>query len=199
MDGAVYVAYGPRARAEAQESIKSLILCNDLPITAICNDEIPGVDCVHFDRPGPGARWAKLNLDRLVDYDNVAYLDADTRVNGDLSPAFAILADGWDMAIALSTNQGGAALCHIGAEEKRITLKDLGNPLPLQLQAGVIFFNRRRCTRLFAAWRDEWLRWKDKDQAALLRALQREPVRIWLLGRDWNGGAIIEHLFGRAR
>jgi len=199
MNGIVYVAYGRRARIEVAESIRTLRHWNNFPITVICKAEMDGHHCILFDRPGPGARWAKLNIDKLVEYENVAYLDADTRVLDNLQPAFNILETGWDMLIALSFRQGHEVFGHVGKNERAATFAELQNPFPLQLQAGVMFFNRQRCAGFFAAWRDEWRRWEDKDQAAFIRALNREPIRIFLLGRDWNGGAIIQHLFGRAR
>lgn len=192
MNGVVYIAYGPKAKKECELSVKSLKQHNPgLPITVI--------DESKFSDPGPGARWAKLNIDQLVEYDNILYLDADTRALGDLSAGFEILND-WDLAIAPSKNQDGAIFAHIRNEaEKQVTLDEIGNPWPLQLQAGVMFVARERCARLFAEWRKQWQRYKDQDQAALLRALDICPVRLWLLGRDWNGGSLVEHRFGACR
>lgn len=187
MIGVVYVAIGSQAQSEAQESIKALKQHNDLPITVI--DE--------FDNPGKGVRWAKLHIDKLVDYDKVLYLDADTRIKGDITSGFKLL-DNWDLAIAPSRYQGVEIFQHIKTGEKLQTVRELGRA-PLQLQAGVMFFDRLRCAKLFECWRNEWLRWKDQDQAALLRALDQHPARVWLLGQAWNGGHLIEHLFGRCR
>jgi hypothetical protein len=185
----VYVAIGDKAQKEAEVSIKSLNRHNDLPVTVID----------HYDEPGFGARWAKLNMDQLVEYDRVLYLDADTRINGDVSSGFEML-DNWDLVIAPSGNQDTDLFAHIKInEEKDQTLLEIGNRHPLQLQAGVMFFHRLRCAKLFECWREEWQRWHIQDQAALLRALSRCPVRVWTLGRTWNGGQLIEHLFGRAR
>ena len=186
-NGVVYVAIGDNALSEAKLSIKSLNRYNDLPVTIIDD----------FDNPGKGARWAKLNIDRLVDYDRVLYLDADTRVHGDITNVFKIL-DDWDLAIAASEYQGVEVFRHIKFGERLQTVREVGY-VPLQLQAGVMFFHRQRCTKLFEAWRQEWQRWQDQDQAALARALSKQPVRVWLLGREWNGGGLIEHLFGRCR
>lgn len=182
--GVVYVAIGDKAKAEAHQSIETLRAYNDLPITVIDK----------YDN----SRWAKLNIDQLIDYDQALYLDADTRVRGDITPGFKILDAGWDLAIAFSRNQDADIFAHFKGKEKAQTINELGYT-PLQLQAGVIFFDRRRCAALFEAWRNEWLRYKDQDQAALLRALDRCPVRVWLLGRAWNGGELIEHLQGKLR
>lgn len=197
--GVVYVAYGNAAIREASKSIISLRRHNNYNVYVICgkHTDIPGVSHIIFDNPGKGARWAKLNMDLLVDYGTVCYLDADTRVNERLDAPFKMVEAGWDLIMTPSVNQGGDTLRHIDKEERKYTLEKI--MWPLQLQAGVMFFNRERCTSLFEAWRSEWQRYKDQDQAAFTRALHREPVKIGLLGRDWNGGNVVEHLFGRAR
>lgn len=191
MNGIVYVAYGAKAKSEAQLSIKSLRRFTDMPVTVI--------DETVFNNPGPGARWAKLNMDTLVNYDQVLYLDADTRINEDVTSGFELL-DNWDLAIAPSKNQGNEIFKHIqDSDEKQETLHEIGNWFPIQLQCGVMLFDRLRCAKLFSEWRNQWQRWQGQDQAALLRALAIEPVRVWLLGKCWNSedGTIVQHLFGR--
>ena len=186
-NGVIYIAIGNNAQSEAALSVKSLKRHNDLSVTVIDD----------FDQAGKGARWAKLNIDQLVDYDRVLYLDADTRIHGDVTNGFKIL-DDWDMAITTSENQGVEVFRHVKSGERLQTIREVGY-IPLQLQAGVMFFHRQRCAKLFETWRQEWQRWQDQDQAALARALSKQPVRVWLLGREWNGGGLVEHLFGRAR
>lgn len=193
------MAYGDAAVREARKSISSLKRHNNYSVYIICggHTDIPNVSHVIFNTPGKGARWAKLNMDTLVNCDTICYLDADTRVRGDIDGPFRMVEDGWDLVIAPSVNQGGDTLRHIDKEERKYTLEKI--MWPLQLQAGVMFFNREKCTSLFEAWRSEWQRYKDQDQAAFTRALHNVPIKIGLLGRDWNGGSVIEHLFGRAR
>jgi len=197
-NGVVYVTYGLKAKQEAMESIKSLKQHNNLPATIIHEGYF---DEDQFMTDAQKSRWAKVNLPRLVEYDRVLYLDADTRIHSDLSAGFEIL-DAWDMAIAPSKNQDGALFAHIPDQaEKAATLEEIGNPWPLQLQAGVIFFERQRCAKFFELWREEYRRYGDQDQAAMLRALHREPIRVWLLGKPWNSdkGEMVTHLFGRCR
>lgn len=190
-NGVVYIVYGNQARIEAEQSIASLLRFNDLPITIISDD--------FGMTPEQNSRLAKVNLPQLVEYDKVLYLDADTRIKGNLSALFEIL-DDWDLALAPSKNQDNDLFRHIkNVVEKEETLRELGNWRPLQFQCGVMAFSRERCKQLFEEWQRQWQRWKGQDQAALLRALAIEPVRVWLLGKDWNSenGAIIQHLFGR--
>lgn len=197
--GVIFVAYGPNACREALASAASLR--GQYPVTTV-GEVFRGI---HFDDQDSRGRWAKLNLDSLSPYDFTLYLDADTRVKGDLSAGFDLLADGWDMAITASTNQpsrhgpdGGQLLWHACNEERAATFMEVGEVV--QLQAGAFFFARNaRVMDFFAVWRNEWQRWHFNDQAALLRALWRVPLKIWLLGRDYNGGALVEHRFGAAR
>lgn len=205
MKGAIYVAYGGHALAEMRRSVAGLWQHNDIDVAVIAATGTPlgldGAQLIAWDNPGPGARWAKLNADLLapLSWGQVLYLDADTRVLGDVMAPFGILDDGLDLVLTPSENQGANVLCHIGSDDRADTLDMLCNPDPLQLQAGVMWFDRVRCSHLFEAWRDEWKKHSSQDQGALLRALDREPVRVHILGREWNGGAVIEHRFGAAR
>lgn len=202
--GVIYVAYGDNARREAAASAASLREHNDYPAAVIGREPLAGVDhFVPFAEAGPGARWAKLNLDSLSPWPFSLYLDADTRVKGSVAAGFQLLAGGWELVLAPSGRQGADVLGHLPVEDRAFTLADLENAQPLQLQAGVMFVNLRseRVRRLFAVWREEWARFQDQDQGALLRALRRQPLRVWLLGGVWNsaGGEVVGHRFGKAR
>jgi len=198
MRGFVYVAYGTRAVREAQESIEALRVAGNNEPVAFADQYL---ECPAGYTDTQLSRWAKLNLDNISPFDVTCYLDADTRPHESLAAGFQVIEDGWDMALAYSKNQDNDLLKHVTPEERRATLAGLTNPFPLQLQAGALFLHRERVKPLFTEWRRQWQVYRDQDQAALLRALEREPVRIWLLGRPWNdiNGAIVEHLFGKAR
>ena len=203
MKGVVYVAYGETARREAVASIASLRDHNDLPVYVISDVKLGiKLDGCCFGFPGgKGARWAKLEAESFVqDWDQFVYIDADTRIYTDISAGFDVLDDGFDIAMTASANQGDDAFWHVGDEEVAATLTEIQNPAPLQLQCGMMFVQRNwRTEELFATWREEWLRWGDQDQAAFVRALHRCPVKLWLLGRPWNGGAVIGHRWGAIR
>jgi len=204
--GAVYVVYGEPALDQARLSIQSLHQHRaDMPVTVIGDQwgeslcEQPFCVYVYHSERDQGGRWAKVNLDSLSPYELTLYLDADTRVREDLSSGFELLADGWDVAIVPSECQGQRMLWHVGMEDKATTL-DAWPCEPLQLQGGVFYFRKSAATAtLFQIWREQWLMYEDQDQGALLRALAFSPVRVWLLGRPWNGGALVSHLFGRAK
>lgn len=198
--GVVYVAYGEPARREMAESLRTLRERNPrLGVCLISDEPLPDVQNVAMEDTDPGARWPKLHVDVLSPYDDTLYLDADTRVWGDLSPGFDLLDDGWELVMVPSVCQGGTYLWHLTPEDRDATFRELGHSL-VQLQGGMMLF--RKCEAihtLFSRWREEWLRFKSQDQGALLRALYAAPVRLWLLGRPWNGGALVAHKYGRAK
>ena len=194
--GVVYVVYGDQARRAAEASIVSLKQQYDAVPILVIGEWVKGATQLKaFDDEDSKGRWAKTNLDKLTDFDMTVYLDADTLVRQSIWPLFEVLEDGVEFVVAHSKEQEGSWMWHLTEEESTETLALLGNCLVLQ--GGVFGF--RRCphvTRLFGAWRHEWLRWRDVDQGALVRALHRCPTKLWLLGRPWNGGAIVDHRFG---
>lgn len=196
--GAIYIAYGEAARREARMSLMTLkAQLPALPVAIVGESSLDGARFVPLTRVDAGGRHAKVHLDAVTPFDETLYIDADTRVRGDLSVGFDMLRDGWDMVIAPSEAQGKSAFWHVGETERETTLDEIGFT-PVQLQAGVMFFRQTDAVRaLFGAWREEWTRWGGQDQAALARALYRIPARVWVVGRPYNGGALIAHLFGK--
>ena len=203
-NGVCYIAYGPPALREVGRSIASLRKVSDLPIALICEEvtHYRGIQHVLFEDRSIGARRIKVKLDHLSPFDNTLYLDADTRVQSNvIEEGFNALSQGWDLAIVPSENQGVNLFAHIDPEERTYTSEVLENVFPLQLQAGVMWFAKTiRTEALFDAWRKEWMVFKQHDQAALARALDKTEARIWILGLDWNSrrGAIVDHRFGKA-
>lgn len=202
--GVAYIAYGAPAHREAWLSIQSLHELHALPVTLVGDMKSPyqkdfeGANL--FTKASQKARWAKTSLDQWSPYDHTLFLDADTRVHEDLSVGFRALSAGWELVIVPSKpSVPGRTLWHLTTNEVVHTLNTLNYPSPIMFNSGVFFFRKTpRVKRMFAAWREEWLEFKDKDQGALLRALHRAPVSILLLGSAFNGGEVVEHLYGRA-
>ncbi len=196
MRGVVYVAYGDKANRCAARSIAALK--DDLPVLVISDARIEGQKTCVFPQRDRGARWAKLNIDVLSPFEQTLYLDADTIPYQEVSAGFQLLDDGWEFVIAPSPNQERDWLWHVEEEERIATEQEVGRMV--QLQGGVWFMRKTPAVhRMFSRWREEWERWQGQDQAALMRALQKEPVRLWLLGPAWNGGVVVGHRFGEAR
>lgn len=199
--GVLYVAYGDKAGNEARLSINSLQNHHPWPVAHIGTKQIKGSRLLFNEDPTTGTpgRWAKVNLDRFSPFDLTLFLDADTRIYGNLQIGFDALKLGWDMVMVASRPQGHELFDHLSESERVCRLSELP-PDPLQFNTGVIWFRKsERVKRLFYHWRLEWDRWRDKDQGALLGALERSPVRLLLLGWPFNGGAVIGHRFGACR
>lgn len=198
--GVTYIAYGDAAGREANMSATTLRTSHRYPVAVIGNQPIPQAKTVKFDEPGWGARWAKLNLDTLSPFDDTLYLDADTRVRGDLSVFLCWLDHGFDLVIGASGNQAEKALWHVTEGERERTLDEIGFT-PVQLQAGIFAFRKSPAiSALFSSWRAAY---KDEaepqqDQAAFLRALYTTPVRMMILSRAFCD-MTVSHLFGKLR
>jgi len=203
LKGIVYIAQGDNARNQAQAAVKMLQrLGCDLPVAVIADQAIEGACPIYCEDKAddPGARWAKVHLYDLSPFDDTLYLDADTRaMSAEISVGFDVLDDGWELVITPSNNQGDDWLWHVGAAEREATETSFGGRVAV-LQGGVFWFRRCDAVRgLFEAWADEWQRYQGQDQAALLRAMRRAPVKCYLLGRPFNGGSVVKHLFKWAR
>lgn len=191
-EGVVFVVYGQRAKDEFSHAKRSLDESgNTYPIQTIIGD----FGAVNK----PASRRSKTSLFDLSGFDNFVYLDADTRPREGVKTIFDILADGWDLVITPSSNQSGDTFWHIGEKERDATYLEIGL-YPVQLQCGVFgIAKNERTKRLFEAWYAEWLRYSGEDQAAFIRALYACPVKVWLMGYPWNGGAAIGHNWGALR
>lgn len=199
--GVLYVAYGKAARKEARLSAESLYRVHPRWPVIVVSDvaDIGWAPSVAWADLGTPGRWAKVNLDVLSPWDQTLFLDADTRVLDQLHVGFSLLDRGWDVVIVPSMPQGGDILGHCTECDRNATLWECSAD-PLQLNTGVMWFGKGwRTRRLFREWRSQWLRFKDKDQSALLRALEKSTVHVALLGRSFNGGAAVAHRFGMAR
>jgi hypothetical protein len=63
----------------------------------------------------------------------------------------------------------------------------IGTDELIQLNGGVFAFQRNKRTKaFFESWHEEWAKWGKRDQAALLRALFMHPLKLYVLGNQWN-------------
>lgn len=192
--GVYYVAYGRQARACAKAAIASfqkhmpgieVALASDKPL---CTEDhlftLPDADV--------GGRAAKVQIYDVTprDWEYVLYLDADTEVIADISFLYALLDDGFDMVICKNPDKYHIASKMVRSDnegECRKTFAQLGTDEVLQLNGGVFAFQRNRRTEaFFHSWHEEWQRYGKRDQAALLRALWKHPLKLYILGNEWN-------------
>jgi len=206
--GVVYVAYGDEARVQVLLAAQTLREHHPtLPFRIITDEsfgrlprKFPAPKLIYHEDTDPGARGVKLQVDLLSPFDDTLYLDADTRIHGDITMPFDLLDNGWEMCITPCRHQEpDDQHGHVNEEERAITFEEVSADL-FAMQGGVFWF--RKCEavhRLFSTWRQEWERWRDQDQAALMRALVRCPVKLFVLGRAYNGGRIVQHFYTYAR
>jgi hypothetical protein len=193
--GVYYVAYGEPARDCARRAIASfkkhmpgveIALASDAPLNA-------GEDIfIEHSDDDVGARSVKTEMYDVTPahWEYVLYLDADTEITQPVPFLFDALEDGWSMVIC--TNPGKYATGSWmrrpdNEEECNETFKLIGTEEFLQFNGGVLAFRRHESTaNFFHAWHQEWKRYGRRDQAALDRALYADPIRIYVLGNEWN-------------
>ena len=191
-DGLMYVVCGDKAEQQYTYALDALNVSGNK-----YNVQRIGRDYAAANKAA--SRQAKVSLIDTTKFDRFIYLDADTRPRESMQVLFDILSDGCDMVITIDGNQGESVFWHVDEAEKRKTLEEIGFT-PLQLQCGVMAVAKNeRTAKLFMAWKREWMRYSGEDQAAFIRALYSAPVKVWLLGKPWNGGAAIGHNWGAMR
>lgn len=193
--GIYLVAFGEPSKKCAVQCIQAIRhRMANIPI-ALVSDEPLNAGETHFIKSQDkdiGGRIAKLNVYNLApaEWDYVLYLDADTEPKEHLGTLFQILQDGWDAIICKDM-----AKYHIisqmvrpdNKDETAATIQEVGTGQGLQYNGGVFAFRRcERVKKFFESWVTEWQRWRKRDQGALLRALYKNPVKLYVLPNHWN-------------
>jgi len=192
--GVYVVAYGGPARDCATRCLESVKRYMPGIGRALVSSEPLGPEtvCLCEKDEDIGARSVKTRMYDVApaEWEYVLYLDADTELIAPVPFLFDVLRDGWDMAICV--NPGKYAVAKNmkrpdNLDECAYTFEQLGTDQVLQLQGGVMSFRRNeRTAAFFHAWHDEWQKWAKRDQGALLRAMYAHPVKLFVLGVEWN-------------
>ncbi len=192
--GIYCVAFGELARKAAAHMMATVRQhMPDVPICLGAARRIGPEDVfVRLEDSDAGARRAKLMAYEVTppEWQTVLYLDADTEVVAPVYRLFEWCEDGWELVIC--TDIQSMETLHVFGhkatrEEVAETMRLVGTEHTLQYNGGVWAFRRCEATeRFFRRWRAEWERWAQRDQGALLRALHTEPIKVWLLGNQWN-------------
>lgn len=201
--GIVYSAYGKSAQLEALHSIDSFMRVRNFECgIAVSSDDTERfrkqADVLDTKYASENGRQAKINADKWSPFENTLYLDADTRVNGNIEPIFQLLDMGFEFVATPSSKQGYEWLWHIDKKERILTAHDIGYT-PFQVQGGVFAFRKTANVRkFFVAWRKAYKKYPNSiyDQAAMAYAFETTPMKAIFLGQAFNGGAIIAHRFG---
>ena len=213
--GIYVVAYGPPARRCAEKLIASVRRhLPGIPVAVASEMPLAAAD-VHVAAPDAdlGGRTAKTRMWELApqEWERVLYLDADIELTADVSFLFEALAAGWEMVCTKDTD--GYDLIHSlfrrDSQEHELGMAALGSDRALQLAGGVVAFRRTENVRRFlAAWYEEWHRLARRDQGAMIRALYAHPIRLLVLGSEWNSfegifkgrsAGVLHHRGGPAR
>jgi len=192
--GIYCVAFGDQARACAAKMMQSARQhLPEIPI-ALCAAEPIGYEDTFIKQPDSdvGGRRAKLKAYDLApaEWKEVLYLDADTVITGDIRHYFNLIADGWEFVIAkdphLMDTMRSFARANNQAEYD-YTAGKIHTMNTLQFNGGVWAFGRsKRIASFFKRWQEEWERYAQRDQGALIRAMYSDPLKIYVLGNEWN-------------
>ena len=165
----------------------------DIPI-CLCAASPIGVEDVFVQQPDSdiGGRRAKLRAYELApaEWQAVLYLDADTEVVAPIYPYFEWIEDGWEFVICKDphlmdtmhsferrNNQAEMAF----TEGQIVTLNTL------QWNGGVWAFGRNeRIARFSGAGRWNGNATPNGATRGLVRAMYADPLKVWLLGNEWN-------------
>jgi lipopolysaccharide biosynthesis glycosyltransferase len=139
-----------------------------------------------------GGRRAKLKAYELSpkEWDAVLYLDADTEVVAPIYYFWQLIEDGFEFVITKDPHLMDTMHAFKRSNNK-LELAGLENEVKtlhtLQWNGGVWAFGRNaRIRRFFVRWQIEWEKFAQRDQGALVRAMYTDPLKIWLLGNEWN-------------
>ena len=215
--GIYCVGFGGPSRACAQDLLETCKrFIPEIPV-AFCGESPLGSEDVFVQQPDAdvGGRIAKLQAYTLSppEWDAVLYLDADTEIiSSDVVFFFELIEAGWDFVICkdphlMDTMHSFRRKGNL-AELQQIEA-ELCTLHTLQYNGGVWAFGRSKAIEaFFERWLAEWHRHGARDQGALIRAMYREPLSVYLLGNEWNcfekysqgiEPAAIRHYPGKAR
>jgi len=190
--GVYYVAYGDPARKCARASIASFKHFHPrIPVCLVGTEGGLGEDVfVPYAERDIAGRTAKLAINDLAprEWGQILYLDADTEVIAPVDFLFDLLSDGWEMCICKDIGPNIERMQRSdNKDEMDCTIDMLGGADLLAYNGGVFAYQRNdRTAAFFKSWQEEWQRWGKRDQAALLRAQKNHPVKLYLLGHEWN-------------
>ena len=170
----------------------------------LCKDN--NIQLQYIEMESKEVRAVKTQLCKYSPYEETLLLDADCWINSELFNYFRFL----DYAPVVLTHAhhhpSVATAAHVGALDRDYTIKTFQNLRYMpQYASGLIFFKRDdpKVRELFDIWHAEWLRFHNKDQMALIRAiLITKLMPLVLAGSHWlsgiQGKGFVSHSFGTA-
>lgn len=192
--GIYVVAFGKPARECARRLIGSIKThMSDVPVM-LCGAEPLGMEDLFVQQPDSdvGGRRAKLKAYELTpaEWQAVLYLDADTEVKAPVYYFFELIESGWEFVICKDPHMMDTMLefrRQNNVADVSDIQKQIGTLHLMQWNGGVWAFGRNeRIARFFRRWQQEWEKYAQRDQGALVRAMYAEPLRMFMLGNQWN-------------
>lgn len=194
-DKGIYcVAFGNPARKCAQNMMRTAKKhMPNIPI-CLCGDKKIGLEDHFVKHPDAdvGGRRAKLKAYELSpkEWKSVLYLDVDTEIKADISFYFDLIEDGWEFVICKDPHLMDTMYSFRRANNLT-ELAEIEDEIytlhTLQYNGGVWAFSRgERVQNFFKRWQKEYEKHLQRDQGALIRAMYREPLKVLVLGNQWN-------------
>lgn len=192
--GIYCVAFGEPARACAVQMMTTAKThLPEIPIALAAARPIGLEDIfIEVEDSDVGGRRAKLRAYELApaEWQAVLYLDVDTEVVGDIRLYFQLVEDGWEFVICkdphLMDTMKSFQRANNLAETREIE-QELYTLNTLQFNGGVWAFGRNeRVAAFFRRWQVEWEKHAGRDQGALIRAMYADPLKVIVLGNEWN-------------
>lgn len=190
-----YVAYGKPALDCVKRAIVSAKkYLPEIPVVLVSDKSGYGEDIyIYHTDDDIGARSVKTSIFDLApkEFEYVMYLDADTEIiSSDMSNLFDILQDGWEVIFAFNPAQYVLVreMMRPDNQDEISHLVDfLGTDEMLQLNGGMFVYRvNERTKKFFDTWQSEYVRYFKRDQASLDRAYYKYPVKMYVVGEEWN-------------
>jgi hypothetical protein len=224
--GIVYISFGENSYNAAMNSYGSILKFCSIPAVIIGDKDCKSLPFIKWkgvtpweDSEPAGQRFyagrVKPFLYYYTPFDLTLYLDADTQAYDSILPGFKLL-DNYDLCVADDPRvlEGTFKRSKQGKEwdwirdQRDFTHNYLRKKTNPQINTGVIFFRKSKCSELFFKnWYEEWLRFpKWDEQMAFMRAEHNNPnVKILHLNTRWNTNnvelpnKIIYHMWGQQK
>jgi lipopolysaccharide biosynthesis glycosyltransferase len=152
----------------------------------------PPLQFVKYPDTDIGARRAKLAIYELApqEWQQILYLDADTVLTAPVYALFDWIERGWEFVICRDLYPRDT----LSSFQQRYDKAEVAEMIELlqtwevqQLNGGVWSFCRSERTKVFfESWKEEYEKYCQRDQGALLRALYKHPLKMLVLGNEWN-------------
>lgn len=138
------------------------------------------------------SRILKCSIDQYTDAENNVFIDSDTYVANPIDILFD-MPKGWNIAMARDVHLNVGEAADKWRENKYATEEELKETVDvcgiktIFFNDGVIAFRKNQKTEaLFEQWRQEWMRYRYRDQMALARALTKTNTEVKTLGLRYN-------------